>query len=305
MAKNTILILLLILQIACFERDEQSNKSNTSNNKNATPETVSTPDISIPDGWTIIPKPNEKSKIVQCAGNNRDFQQRVESEGEKVIITKNDEWTNDEQIIKLPENLRESVLQTRDIGNGSAYFHIEQYENGWLAGLDAGEWGGRLTWFSSDGKEKIVILQDNVRGIAKVGKETLILRGLNHLSMDDGSVSKLVKDENGNLQIQDLVKLEFMPKSFVVESNDSILISLRDKILRVKTNGEMELWREMPLNNFNVSMARTKSGIIYVGLWLFVVRFIPSEKGLEEQWLIPQNCQKVAIQKDTCECKGK
>lgn len=305
MAKNTILILLLILQVSCFERDEQSSKLNILDNKNAAPKTVSTPDISIPDGWTLIPKPNEKSKIVQCAGNNRNFQQRVESEDEKIKITKNDGWAINEQIEKLPQNLRETVLQTRDIGNGSAYFHIESYENGWLAGLDAGEWGGRLTWFSSDGKQKIVILHDNVQGIAKVGKETLILRGLNHISMDEGSVSKLIKDENGNLQIQDLIKLEFMPRSFVVESNESILISLRDKIVRVKTNGEMETWRKMPLNNFNVSMAKTKSGVIYVGLWLFVVRFIPSEKGLEEQWLIPQNCQKFSIQKDTCKCQVK
>ncbi len=305
MTKNTIFIIFLMLQIACFERNQQSSKLNISESETATPEVVSAPDISIPDGWILISKPKERSKIVQCAGNNRDFQQLVESVGEKIKITKNDEWADNEQIEKLPQNLRETVLQTRDIGNGGAYFHIEQYENGWLAGLDAGEWGGRLIWFSSDGKQKIVILQDNIRGIAKVGKETLILRGLNHISMDKGSVSKLIKDVNGNFQIQDLVKLEFMPKSFVVESNESILISLRDKIVRVKTNGEMEIWREMPINSLNVSMARTKSGIVYVGLWLFVVRFIPSEKGLEEQWLIPQNCQKFSIQKDTCQCQGK
>lgn len=305
MSKITTLIILLILQFACFEHKEQNIKSNTSQNNSATPEIFSTPDISIPDGWVLIEKPKEKSKIIQCAGSNRDFQRRVEAIGEKVVITKHDEWANDEQIEKLPQNLREIVLKTRDIGNGTAYFHIEPYENGWLAGLDAGEWGGRLTWFSSDGKHKIVILQDNVQGIAKVGKETLILRGLTHLGIDEGSVSKLIKDGNGNFQIQDLVDLKSMPRSFVVESDESILISVMDKIVRVKTTGEMEIWREMLFINSVVSMTRTKSGIVYVGLWFFVVRFVPSENGIEEQWLIPQNCQKFSLKKDTCQCQNK
>ncbi len=171
-------------------------------------------------------------------------------------------------------------------------------------GLDAGEWGGRLTWFSSDGKQKIVILHDNIQGIAKVGSEVLILRGLAHLGSNEGEVSKLVKDENGNLQIQSLVELEFAPISFVVESNDSILISLVKKIVRVKTSGEIETWREIPFNGLTVSMARTNSGVVYSGMWLFVVRFIATPNGIQEQWLIPQECRKFTLKNDNCLCQN-
>jgi hypothetical protein len=269
--------------------------------KLATP--LPTPDLSVPEGWILVQKPKENSPVIRCAGSRRDFQWRVETEKEKVKISKYDEWAIDEQIEKLPLNLREIVLQTRDIGNGTAYFHIEPYENGWLAGLDAGEWGGRLTWFSSDGSQKTVILHDNIQGIAKVGNEVLILTGIAHISDNEGGVSKLTKDYYGNFQIQPLVDLKSMPLSFVVESNESILISLRDKIVRVKTSGEIETWRDMPFNRFNVSTARTDSGIVYVGMWLFVVRFIPTPGGIQEQWLQPENCQKFSLKKDDCVCQ--
>ncbi|HEX8250233.1 MAG TPA: hypothetical protein VF599_18815 [Pyrinomonadaceae bacterium] len=267
-------------------------------------QTFSAPDLCVPDGWILVARPKAKSREIRCAESRRDFQWRVETDNETVKISKYDEWAIDEQIEKLPLNLREIVLQTRDIGNGAAYFHIEPYENGWLAGLDAGEWGGRLSWFSSDGSRKAIILQDNIRGIARVGNEVLILRGLAHLTSSEGRVSKLVRDENGNLQAQDLVDLESAPQSFAVESDSSVLISLEDKIVRVKTSGAMETWREMPLNYLNVSMAATNSGTVYVGMWRYVVRFIPAREGIREQWLAPRNCQKFSFQNDECVCRG-
>lgn len=177
----TVLIAGCCLLISCAEKEFSKNENNPAVNEIQQPKITSTPDFSVPDGWILIPTPKENSREVQCAGSRRDWQWRVETEDEKVIISKYDEYAIDEQIKKLPADLQETVLQTRDIGNGTAYFHIEPYENGWLVGLDAGEWGGRLTWFSSDGKKKVVILRDNIRGIAQVGNEILILRGLAHV----------------------------------------------------------------------------------------------------------------------------
>lgn len=122
--------------------------------------------------------------------------------------------------------------------------------------------------------------------------------------MNEGEVSKLIKDENGNFQIRPLVNLKSEPISFVVESDNSILISIVKKIVRVKTSGEMETWREIPINGLTVTMARTKSGIIYSGMWLFVVRFIPTTSGIQEQWLMPQSCRKFTLKNDECICKS-
>lgn len=299
-----ILVVSYCSMTSCMKNEFSSHNSVSTVNETKPRQTLSTPDLSLPDGWILVARPKEKSREIRCAESRRDFQWRVETENETVKISRYDEWAIDEQIEKLPLNLRETVLQTRDIGNGAAYFHIEPYENGWLAGLDAGEWGGRLSWFSSDGSRKVVILQDNIQGIARVGSEVLILRGLAHLTSDRGQVSKLVRDENGNFRVQDLVDLKSVPRSFAVESSGSILISLEDKIVRVKTSGAMETLKAMPLNYLNVSMAVTNSGTVYLGMWGFVVRLIPTREGIKEQWLAPRNCQKFSFKNEECICQG-
>ncbi len=307
--KTTIFPIFIICNfvfVSCANNEVANNEEISTKIESNLTTPLSIPDLSIPKGFVSIPKPKENSREILCAGSQRDYQWRVEAKGEKVKISKYDEYDIDEQIRKLPPDLQKIILQTRDIGNGTAYFHIELYENGWLAGLDAGEWGGRLTWFSSDGSQKIVILHDNIQGIAKVGNEVLILRGLAHISSDEGKVSKLVKDESGNFAIQPLVDLKSVPKSFAVDSNNSILISLRDKIIRVKASGEMQTLKEkMPYNNLNVSTAVTDSGIIYLGLWRFVLRFVPTPNGLQEQWFVLEDCQKFLLENNDCICQGR
>lgn len=298
-----ILFIFCCLLVSCAEKEFSQNETVSLANATQQPRTISTPDLLIPDGWILIPRPKENSREVRCAGSRRDWQWRVETEAEKIKISKYDEYAIDEQINKLPPDLQDTVLQTRDIGNGTAYFHIEPYEGGWLAGLDAGEWGGRLTWFSSDGKQKIVILRNNILGIAKVGNEVLILHS-ESVMLNEGEVSKLTRNESGSFQLQPLVNLGYEPISFVIESDNSMLISLVKKIVRVKTSGEMETWREIPFNGLSVTMARTNSGVVYSGMFLFVVRFIPTSDGIQEQWFMPRGCRRFILKNDDCICES-
>ncbi len=262
-------------------------------------------DFSIPEGWTLFPKPKEDSPEMRCGNYAVDKEWRVETENGNLKISKYS-YNDDEQIGKLPSNLRQIILKDRNIGRGlGGYLHIAPFEKGWLIGSDAGEWGGKLFWFGEDGKQKIELLKDNIRGIVEIADEVFILSGMNHLDIDEGKIFKLGKDEKGNLKTQIVIDLKIQPKTFTAENNQSVLIALNNKIIRLKSSGEIENVKETNFGSlYPNSMTLTSSKVIYVGMRLFIARFVPNEDGYTEEWLVPQNCQKFSEKKFDCVCQG-
>lgn len=260
-------------------------------------------DFSIPDGWFLFPKPN--SVEVQCANRSIKREWKVETGDGNLKVSKY-AYNPSEQIKNLPPNLQKVVSGNRNIGKGlRGYLHVKSFENGWLIGSDAGEWGGKLFWFDGDGNRKIELLQDNIRGIAEINGEAFILSGMAHLGIDEGKIHKLTKDQKGNLKTRLLIDLKTQPQTFVVENNQLILIALKDKIVRLKSSGEIENLKETNFNSlYPNSMTITSSKVIYVGMRLFIVRFVPSGNGYTEEWLVPQNCQKFIEKNFNCVCRN-
>lgn len=305
-AEKTIIFLILtvcsFIFISCANKDVIDNEELPDSNQVNTTPTLEKIDISIPDGWTVFPKPSAESHEMQCANRSRN-EWKVESAGEKIRISKHSYEPN-EQLEKLPENLRAVISKNRNTGKGlGGYLHIEPFKTGWLIGSDAGEWGGKLFWFNSDGSKKTELLNDNIRGIVKVGDKVFILSGMAHMDIDEGKLSEFQADEIPFIRL--LTDFKTQPQSFVVEGNDSFLIAFNNKIVRVKTSGEVKTIKE---TNFNAlypnSMTVTSSGVIYIGMRLFIVRFVPFENNYREEWLVPQNCQKFAVKDFDCVCQN-
>ena len=267
----------------------------------ATPE----PDFSVPNGWVLFPKPKADSREMHCANWSVNNEWKVASESGKLTVSKY-VYKDDEQFWKLPASLKEHILKNRNIGKGlGGYLHIESYENGWLVGSDAGEWGGKLFWFSEDASQKTELLNDNVRGIARVGNNVVILSGLAHLGTDEGKIYRLVHGENGSLKTQLIIDLKTQPQGFLVDNDKRILVTLNNKILQLNPLGETEVLKETNFESlYPNSMAITSSGVVYVGMRLFIVRFVPGENGFTEEWLVPQNCQKFVEKEMSCVCQS-
>ncbi|HEX8370055.1 MAG TPA: hypothetical protein VF604_16025 [Pyrinomonadaceae bacterium] len=273
--------------------------------KTVQPKAFSTPDPSIPEGWVLFPSPKENSAARDCANRAIENERKIENENGNVKISKY-VYKDDEQTNKLPAELRKQILRNRNLGQGlGGYLHIERYENGWLIGSDAGEWGGKLFWFSETGNLKTELLKDNIRGIAATGGEVFILSGMAHGGIDDGKIYKLTKDEQGNLKIRLINDLKTQPQAYTVENNQSILIVLNNRILRLKTTGEIETLKEVNFNSlYPNSTAVSSAGVIYIGMRLFIVRLVPGENGYAEEWLVAPNCQSFVEKDYRCVCQS-
>jgi hypothetical protein len=257
------------------------------------------PDTSVPEGWVLFPKPRDNSKESQCANYSRS-EWRVETENGRIKISLNKREDHDE-LAKLPANIREQVESQHNIGIKTTLY-VEPYENGWLVGTDSGEWGGALTWYSDNPGEKKELIKDNVRRIAPVGNEVLVLSGLAHLSDDNGKVWKLGKGEKGGIKATLLKELGSQSQGFVVKDKD-LLVALNNKFLRVSLSGETKDFNQTSFTYFYPnSMAMDPSGVVYVGARHFVARFVPKADGYDEQWLVPQSCQKFTVNEKEMDC---
>lgn len=298
--RNTIFILAFALVfISC------KLESSAQNNKTQATDSDLQNNFSIPEGWNLFPKPKENSREIQCANKSVKNEWKVEIEDGHLKISKHSYQAN-EQLKKLPINLQNTISKNRNTGKGlGGYLHIESFDNGWLVGSDAGEWGGKLFWFSEDGTQKTELLQDNIRGIVKIDNATFILSGMAHMHIDEGKIYKLVKDEKGNFRTQLITDLKTQPQTFATESSQSILIALNDKILRLKSSGKIEQLNQTSLTSlYPNSMAITSSKVVYLGMRLFIVRLVPQENGYKEEWLVPQNCQKFIENDFDCVCQN-
>ena len=298
------LIIGCVFFAACAGIEATDKGKNIKSDQTAQSTPLSTNRFSMPEGWIVYPKPSPESAQYLCANHSRK-EWKVESDGEKIKISEYS-YREDEQIAKLPPKLRAVISKNRNIGQGlGGYLHIEPFENGWLIGSDAGEWGGKLFWLSDDGTQKKELLNDNVRGIAKTGSRVLILSGMAHLSLDDGKIYKLVKDEKENLKTQLLFDLKTQPQTFTVQRDDSILITLNDRIIRLDSSAEkIETLKEIEFSGlYPNSMTVASDGAIYIGMRLFIVRLVPHENSYTEEWLVEKNCRKFELKNYDCVCQ--
>ena len=50
-------------------------------------------------------------------------------------------------------------------------------------------------------------------------------------------------------------------------------------------------------------MTVTSASFIYVGVRLFLVRFVPNENGYAEEWIVPRTCKKFTEKNFDCVCQ--
>lgn len=94
-----------------------------------------------------------------------------------------------------------------------AFVYVDVVD-GYLVGLDHGEWGGALWWISHDYQVRSLLAAENVRGIVADRASAIAICGLAHLVIDEGELVRLVKD--GGWRPLDTMPLRAAPWSFVL-----------------------------------------------------------------------------------------
>jgi hypothetical protein len=97
--------------------------------------------------------------------------------------------------------------------------------NGRLAGFSRGEWGGKLVFFPSRGKE-VELLDENVAGIFKTPNGIVVFTGLAHLSLNKGEVYAVVQNPDKSIAASLLVTLPGAPFKPVQIENGGVLFGV-------------------------------------------------------------------------------
>jgi hypothetical protein len=195
-------------------------------------------------------------------------------------------------------------IQSKNVAVGSkADRHVIRVNDGWLVGMDVGEFGGGLWWFSADGQRNKKLLDENVVGFANSSKGVLVLVGLAHMTLDDGKILRITDGVAGNRKLEQLVDLGSAPATFAIESPDALIVLTTTGLVRVRTSGQKEnLLRTEYESLYPTSMTLSSSGLIYVGMRQFVTRLTPTGNTYQEEWFVPADCTKFSIRDFDCVC---
>lgn len=149
-----------------------------------------------PEGWVPYPNPATDSSALRCANYSR-REWKVE-QGEGSIIVHLDKLQDHRAALPDVINSRSVTVGTK--GTRS----VEQVDDGWLVGLDVGEFGGGLWWFSCDGKLNRKLAYEGVKGFAKTSSGVIAVTGLAHLGIDEGKILHIGNGIEGNRKIKTL-----------------------------------------------------------------------------------------------------
>ncbi|MBL4870463.1 MAG: hypothetical protein JKX72_05870 [Robiginitomaculum sp.] len=158
-------------------------------------------------------------------------------------------WRDDDEFIEInktrrfcepPDDTSPSILSARpDLPEFPEFDYLTQYylgatysvhsvkrtSNGWLAGYNAGEFGGGLVYYPDGATQGVIILRGtphNVIRIIKSDKEGVywVLTGLSHM-MDYGSVVHRLEIKNDDVKSDIVKQLPKTPeKTFVTKDGD-------------------------------------------------------------------------------------
>ena len=214
----------------------------------------------LPPPWREVAAPTQDQ--LMCA--NRDDTWAVSADAAGVHVEKQKVMEPDTGPA-LPFTPARGVL-----ANGRR--HTLAVSDGFVVGIDGGEWGGSLDWFSKDGKKQVSLGKDNVTGLAPLGNdEVLVLSGLNHLGIEEGTARWLTHDAKGWHTLT-TAKLDGGPMTFV-DAGDAVYAVTPASLVRIGRDRKVEVVSAQPTGIlYPDSMAVDAQHRLWIGMRGFVVR---------------------------------
>jgi hypothetical protein len=227
------------------------------------------------------------------------------------------------RVIDYRLNRSERKLFTKELPfkiEQSGQISFVQVHDGYLVGINKGEWGGGLYWYSKDGKENIEIFgsifsSPVIQFIKRDGK-IFAITGLSHMGISCGNIIKIEKIEKKWI-IEEYLKLPEAPCAIKLDHKENMLVfttsglysidkdanieTLSKKLLpqiipviEVELSSKTYSYKQKPLVEqpmgvwaylYPTSMVIQKR-VVYVGMRGGVYKFDTSTK--KEEWLMPE-----------------
>ncbi|HLJ57963.1 MAG TPA: hypothetical protein VKT77_23190 [Chthonomonadaceae bacterium] len=230
------------------------------------------------DHWLIQKPPKEDSQAWNAA-NRSEYEWQVAEENGRVVASNLPGGPAKQPA--LPFKLQPS--------NPKARLHALQVDDGWLIGSDAGEWGGELAWYSADGKRTYPIIRGNIHCVQRTKLGVVAVRGLAHLTMNDGDLLRLRRARTDRWIAESIVDLKSAPYAMTTERDGSLIIVTSRTLLRVDLDSHARVlvkgafWWGMYPN----SIVETANGDIYLGMRHGVARVRAAGRPAAVDWLLP------------------
>lgn len=183
--------------------------------------------------------------------------------------------------------------------------HTLAFAGGYLVGSDAGEWGGSLSWFASDGSQRQVLGDVNVHGLVALAPDlAMALEGLAHMSIDEGAV-QWIERAGTKLDASKKTPLPGAPGAFVAADDGAYVLTTSDLVKVTKARDVRVVQPVRTGGLYPDSMAIDATGALWVGMRQFVLRLTPHQDRYTETWFVPEACQQMEIADLECHCRGR
>lgn len=107
--------------------------------------------------------------------------------------------------------------------------------DGWLAGIDHGEWGGQLVYIKK-GKKPVTLVERNIADIHRLGDRIVAVTGLAHMDIDEGMIYEARRRANGEWVAVAWQDLPSAPRSsWVTDSGDLSVNVAQGRVLVSRT----------------------------------------------------------------------
>lgn len=242
----------------------------------------------IPDfkQWVVATPPSSTMTLKEY----KDFMSQVRSSYEWQVVSENGKvkgiLRSEEEGNKLKSPEFDTTMQF-DYGESSAHLTLE-VEDGWIVAYNDGEFGAAIYWFDKMGKLKKLLSHHHVKEFLIEGSRIFAIEGLSHMTMSQGSMIEINKDEKG-WAVSDFVTLPQSPMAITkVDAGDYIIVT-KDMLLRVNLEREIlilvpnSIWGMLGPN----SVAVDKEGYIYIGMRRFVGRCKLGKSVQQYELLVP------------------
>lgn len=283
MIKNLILILICIIPLRIYSQNNSDFKKK---------------DVFSLDNESLI---KYKFKLNKSQG----WKVVVENDSIKYAKYK---YSNLLPNMSFPPNLNRKVGMNQEEGMANS---IEVF-NGWIVGIDAGEFGAGLFWYSKDGKT-VDTLPSATRQMIKSGDNILGINGLHHMFSSYGNLVRIYF-ENNKWQVKTIYKFSGYPFVFTVDKEGNIYVittyftGLVDQsvdkngnihnedhdnsaLIRIDKNMQVHyLLKKGFWSMANPNSMELYKGSIYVGMCGGVLKVTEKKNSIEKEWF--ENCQK-------------
>ncbi len=223
-----------------------------------------------PSAWEVIDRPSKSNRDAYYAflhrANYSRHEWHVSVVDGKVVARLREDVKPAE--VQAPEF--DTAVQLQD-AKAPAFLTIK-VSDGWIAAYNQGEFGSAVYWFSENGKSKKKLSDHQINEFLIEGDRIFAVEGLAHLSLSQGSMIEIKKEDRG-WKIEEFLPLPESAEAIAGIGEGDYAVVTSDMLLRV--NLDRQILMLIPSGEWGglyPNSVATDGKYLYIGMRQFVAR---------------------------------